>query len=73
MSRCFFAIMAVAAAAGLSACNAAYIAGGAAWVATEAVDDKNPFDYAAEFFERRCENLTIYDQPPRCRRTASVR
>lgn len=52
---------------GLSGCTAAVVTG-TAWVGTEAYADKTPFDYLAEFFERDCENLTIYDQPPRCRR-----
>lgn len=52
---------------GLSGCAAAVV-GGATWVGTEAYADKNPFEYLADFFERDCTNLTIYDQPPRCRR-----
>ena len=51
----------------LSGCAAAVV-GGATWVGTEAYADKNPFEYMADFFERDCANLTIYDQPPRCRR-----
>ena len=53
--------------AGLSGCTAAVV-GGATWVGTEAYADKNPFEYMAGFFERDCANLTLYDQPPRCRR-----
>ncbi|MBO6560240.1 MAG: hypothetical protein JJ959_06865 [Nisaea sp.] len=52
---------------GLSGCTASVVAG-SAWVATEAYADKTPFDYMAEFFERDCAHMTIYDQPPRCRR-----
>jgi len=51
----------------LSGCTAGVLAG-SAWVATEAYADKTPFDYMAEFFERDCEAMTPYDQPPRCRR-----
>ena len=53
--------------AGLSGCAATAVTG-ATWVGTEAYADKNPFDFMAEFFERDCAHLSIYDQPPRCRR-----
>ncbi|WP_193172839.1 hypothetical protein [Nisaea nitritireducens] len=55
---------------GLSGCAAAVVGGaaGATWIGTEAYADKNPFEYMAGFFERDCANLSIYDQPPRCRR-----
>lgn len=49
-----------------SGCTAVAV-GGATWVGTEAYADKNPFEYMAEFFERDCSRMTIYDQPPRCR------
>lgn len=52
---------------GLSGCTFAAVSG-ATWVGTEAYADKNPFDYMAEFFERDCAHMSIYDQPPRCRR-----
>lgn len=52
---------------GLSGCAYAAVSG-ATWVGTEAYDDMNPFDYMAEFFERDCAHMSIYDQPPRCRR-----
>jgi hypothetical protein len=40
---------------------------GAITIATIAYDDKTPFDYAAKFFAKRCENQTYMDQTTRCR------
>ncbi len=40
----------------------------AAGIITEYVYDRSLLSYAAEFFDKKCENYTIYEQPPRCRR-----
>ncbi len=54
----------------LTGCTPYWIAAGTATaveVGSEATTDKSSLDHLSEFFGSRCEHLSLYDQPPRCR------